>query len=97
MNNELYIHLSGEQNLPQPELILGPLELVVIRGALHLFDGGSEHGYFSEDIIPGENGFVRFGHRLFMRYKTGGDAQAQLLSNSGGQPQVTVAFEVGGK
>lgn len=50
---------------------------------------------------PNESGkstLMDAAHRaLFMRYKTGGDAQAQLLSNSGGQPQVTVAFEVGGK
>lgn len=50
---------------------------------------------------PNESGkstLMEAAHRaLFMRYKTGGDVQSEMISDGGGQPNVTVDFEVDGK
>ena len=50
---------------------------------------------------PNESGkstLMEAAHRaLFLRYKTVGGHQARMASDAGGQPNVTVEFEVGGK
>ena len=50
---------------------------------------------------PNESGkstLMEAAHRaLFMRYKTGGSVQSEMTSDAGGQPNVTVDFEVDGK
>jgi predicted ATPase len=57
----------------------------------------------SRNVIggPNESGkstLMEAAHRaLFMRYKTGGDVQTEMISDGGGQPNVTVDFEVDGK